>query len=242
MNKISIFGVDIVNITMDAAISLISKLSVSKGKSKIFFVNTDCLNQAASNPQYFSALRQGDYVFGDGTGVRWASKWQKTPIVDNVNGTDMLPLLCTLCQNKDLKLFLLGGAAGVAETMKAELQKVYPRLNVVGTKDGFFNHETESLDVVREINEKSPHILLVAFGAPRQELWIDRYFSDLEVPVIIGVGGLFDFFSGRIPRAPLWVRKIGMEWIFRLIQEPRRLARRYLIGNLVFLWRMIFSR
>jgi N-acetylglucosaminyldiphosphoundecaprenol N-acetyl-beta-D-mannosaminyltransferase len=117
------------------------------------------------------------------------------------------------------------------------MAKRYPGLRIAGARDGYFkSHEEQS--VVDDINSSGARILLVAFGAPRQELWLKRWRSELEPPVGMGVGGLFDFYSGRMPRAPVWMREMGLEWVFRLMQEPGRMWRRYVIGNPLFLYRV----
>jgi N-acetylglucosaminyldiphosphoundecaprenol N-acetyl-beta-D-mannosaminyltransferase len=113
----------------------------------------------------------------------------------------------------------------------------YPGLEIAGARDGYFRPEEEGA-VIEAINGSGARILLVAFGAPRQELWIARWRDRLAPPVAMGVGGLFDFYSGRIPRAPVWMREIGLEWVFRLMQEPGRMWRRYVIGNPLFLYRV----
>jgi N-acetylglucosaminyldiphosphoundecaprenol N-acetyl-beta-D-mannosaminyltransferase len=113
----------------------------------------------------------------------------------------------------------------------------YPQLKIAGARDGYFSPEEEE-GVVDAINGSGARILLVAFGAPRQELWLARWRDRLLAPVSMGVGGLFDFYSGRIPRAPLWMREMGLEWVYRLMQEPGRMWRRYVIGNPLFLYRV----
>ena len=127
----------------------------------------------------------------------------------------------------------------MAETMRRKTLESYPLLKFAGVRDGCFDLDAGAEQVVAAINASGADILLVAFGVPRQEKWLERWGEQLAAPVRIGVGGLFDFYSGRIRRAPLWMREIGMEWSFRLLMEPRRLFRRYIIGNPLFLWRVV---
>lgn len=126
-----------------------------------------------------------------------------------------------------------GDALAAAEWARAR----WPRLRIAGTNDGYFSPD-DSDRVAATVRASGADVLLVAMGAPRQELWIGRYADAAGASATLGVGGLFDYYSGRIPRAPVWMRRLGLEWIFRLLQEPRRLWRRYLVGNLVFLWRV----
>ena len=150
----------------------------------------------------------------------------------------MLPFLCSLAEENKFSIFLLGGKPGIPEKMRENLLLKYPDLNIVGVHHGFFDRETEEGYIIDEINKASADILLVAFGAPTQEKWIYNHRKQLKPQILMGVGGLFDFFSGNIPRAPKWMREMGFEWIFRLLQEPKRMWKRYIIGNPVFIFRV----
>ena len=240
-SQIRIFGIDVLNVTMHRALDILDEVVARREQAKAYFVNADCLNLACVNQHYRNIVQRTPYVFGDGTGVRWASRWVGTPIVDNVNGTDMLPLLCERAIQKEHRLYLLGGQEGVAQAMAVNLRQRHPGLTVVGTHHGYFCKQKPEIShqIVDSINRARPDVLLVALGAPHQELWIDAQRPRLDCPIAMGVGGLFDFYSGRLPRAPLWFRRLGSEWVFRLMQEPRRLAQRYLLGNPVFLWRTL---
>jgi N-acetylglucosaminyldiphosphoundecaprenol N-acetyl-beta-D-mannosaminyltransferase len=155
----------------------------------------------------------------------------------NVNGTDLFPHLCEAAARENLPIFLLGARPGIAQAAADAMVQRYPDLKVAGARDGYFGPD-EDKTVVEAINASGAQILLAAFGAPRQELWIARWREHLTVAVAMGVGGLFDFYSGRIPRAPVWMREIGLEWVYRLLQEPGRMWRRYVIGNPIFLYRV----
>ncbi len=135
---------------------------------------------------------------------------------------------------------MLGARPGIAEAFAGWIEKHYPGVRVKGFRDGYFDASQETA-VIRDIRDSGAAILLVAFGSPRQDLWIGQHLPDLGVRIAMGVGGLFDFYSGRIPRAPQWMRELSLEWFYRLYQEPRRMWRRYLVGNVVFLSRVIMS-
>jgi N-acetylglucosaminyldiphosphoundecaprenol N-acetyl-beta-D-mannosaminyltransferase len=200
-------------------------------------VNADCVNISCRNREYRRAVQQSDLVFADGIGVRVAGKVLGQPVRDNVNGTDLFPLLAKALEFTGKRIYLLGGQPGVAEGVAQWLAANFPGVELAGFHHGYFTTDKEA-EVIEEIRTSGADLVLVAFGAPRQELWIRRNLHKLGAKVVIGVGGLLDFFSGRIPRAPRWVRKLGMEWGYRLSQEPKRLWRRYLIGNVVFLARL----
>jgi N-acetylglucosaminyldiphosphoundecaprenol N-acetyl-beta-D-mannosaminyltransferase len=162
-------------------------------------------------------------------------------IAQNLCGTDMFPRLCERISGKDTRLFLLGARPEVVEGVVRWINDHYPRVKVCGYQHGYFQPNEES-DIIKRIKDSNSDLLLVAFGVPKQDMWINQHLQETGAKVAMGVGGLFDFYSGRIPRSPLWMREIGMEWLYRLIQEPGRMWKRYLIGNGLFLWRVLKER
>ena len=162
---------------------------------------------------------------------------QGVQVEENVNGTDMFPLLAQM----PYRIYLLGGMEHVVETALENAKKLNGRAEFVGCADGFFRKKSLE-EVLKEITELKADIVLVAFGVPKQELWIAENFEKLPDCVAIGVGGLLDFVSERIPRAPMWMRKANIEWCYRLYQEPLRLFKRYIIGNPLFLLRVFFNK
>jgi N-acetylglucosaminyldiphosphoundecaprenol N-acetyl-beta-D-mannosaminyltransferase len=234
-------GIEIDNLTMSEASAQIVAISKGDDPVQVCFVNADCVNIAFRDEQYMSILRESRLVLADGIGVRLAGMMLNQKIRENINGTDMLPFLCGAAQESGSSLYLLGGKPGVPEATARWIMERYPRLTIAGAQHGFFSAEEES-DVIRSIASSGTNILLVALGAPIQEKWIHSNKHRLGVQVSIGVGGLFDFYSGRIPRAPIWLRELGCEWFYRFWREPRRMARRYLIGNSVFLFRLARER
>ena len=237
--EISLFGIKFRNLKMAEAVELVENSIINKKRKKIFFINPDCLNKTFSDDAYSSVLKQGDVVLPDGSGLSLACKIIGKPLLENVNGTDMFPFLCRLSAAKKYSLYLLGAKPGVAEAVKKNLELKYSGIVIGGARDGYFDREKDSKSVIEEVNRQAPDILFVAFGAPVQEKWISEHFDQLNAKVCIGVGGLFDFYSGRIPRAPKWMREFGLEWIFRLMQEPVRMWKRYIIGNPVFVFRVM---
>jgi N-acetylglucosaminyldiphosphoundecaprenol N-acetyl-beta-D-mannosaminyltransferase len=242
--KVNIFDLDFDNLTMESAINLLDKTIISQAKKKVFFVNSDCLNKIFSDKEYSGVLTNADYIFPDGIGINIACKMLKDPLLENINGTDMLPYICSLAAEKKYSIFLLGGKPGVAEKMKCNIEAKYQGLKMAGTQDGYFKKGQTDV-IINRINSSNADILLVAFGAPLQEKWITENFDKIDCAVQMGVGGLFDFYSGNIKRAPTWMREVGLEWFFRMMQEPKRMWRRYVIGNPIFIYRVLkwkFSR
>ena len=231
------WGVDIVNTTMTEALTWINNRVQQKQKAQIAFVNPGCLNIAYTHKEYRQVLQQVDRVLPDGIGINIGCRLLNQALLANVNGTDLFPRLCEQAAKEGYSLYLLGGMTGVAELTANAMRQRYPDLQIAGFHDGFFS-ESEEAEIIETINNSGAAILLVGFGVPKQELWLARVLEQLQPTVSLGIGGLFDYYSGRIPRAPVWLREIGMEWSWRLWQEPGRMWRRYLIGNPLFLYRV----
>lgn len=239
--RIKLFGIEIDNVTLDHAVEAIVDRLDGDTPAQVSFVNADCVNIACRSPEYLEALQESDLVFADGIGLRMAGDVLGQPVRDNVNGTDLFPCLAAALEGTGKRIYLLGGRPGVAEGVARWLAKNYPGVELAGWRHGYFS-AAEETKVIEDIRRSGADLVLVAFGAPRQDLWIRRCLSKLGAKVVIGVGGLLDFYSGRISRAPRWIRKLGMEWCYRLYQEPQRLWRRYLVGNVVFLVRLAQMR
>jgi N-acetylglucosaminyldiphosphoundecaprenol N-acetyl-beta-D-mannosaminyltransferase len=239
--ELKFLGVRMHNLTMAEASAQIVTLTEGTEPAQICFVNADCVNIAFADPAYRATLAEARYVLADGIGVRVAGTIFNQHIRENINGTDMLPYLCAAAEEAGLSLYLLGGRPGVPEGAAAWIAERYPGLKIAGSRHGYFSEEEES-QVIQDVAAARADILLVAFGAPRQDKWIAAHKNALGVKVAIGVGGLLDFYAGRVPRAPIWMREIGMEWLYRFYQEPRRMWRRYFLGNAVFLYRVFRER
>lgn len=239
--EIEILALPIDNLSMDDAVErILSPLEGAEAR-QVSFVNADCVNVAFTDEDYRQVLQQSHLRLGDGIGLKIAGSMLGQELRQNVNGTDLFPRLCMEMERRGSSLFLLGAKPGVVEDVAGWVGRQYPGLPVVGARHGYFSSEEES-QILDQIRESKAKVLLVALGVPNQEKWIRRNLSQLSGVSAIGVGGLFDFYSGRIPRAPQWLREVGMEWTYRLYQEPTRMWRRYLLGNVVFLARVLRQR
>jgi len=218
-----------------------SALSPQHSALLVTYLNAHCSNLAARDAEYRAAVNRFGLVYADGQGVVWASRALGAPVPERVNAGDFIPDFCRLCAIEGIRLFLLGSYQGVPERAAQTWSKAAPGLAVAGTRHGFFTPEEEE-SVAAAINAARPDILIVGMSAPRQELWALRWAERLHVPVIWCVGALFEYFSDTRPRAPVWMRRAGLEWLFRLALEPRRLWRRYLVGNARFVWRVLRAR
>jgi alpha-1,3-mannosyltransferase len=230
--------VDVAVLEKEQALSLALAAIATKRSYMICFANAHTVNTARQSDSFSRALQQG-LVLNDGIGVNLASRWlYRTPFPDNLNGTDFTPELLDRLAG-GTAVFLLGGSHGVAERASRAIKAQHGHIQVVGTQHGFFEKEDES-EILARIAESGANIVLVAMGHPRQEIWVGQNIDSLNATVMC-VGALLDFYAGTARRAPLWLRRLRMEWIFRLLCEPRRLARRYMIGNATFLANIIKS-
>jgi len=231
--SVKLFDLELVNgALVDVAKKIVSG-AVGDERATIAFINAHCVNVAVDDPAYCTALDEAQMLLPDGSGIHLAAKLAgKTP-PENLNGTDLFPHLCAEAQKQRKSIFLLGGKPGIASLAARNMQAQFPQLEIAGTLNGYFDSDRED-EIVETINGTGADILLVGFGVPLQEKWIARNRKRLSAKVVAAVGGLFDYYSNSIPRAPVWMRKIGGEWVWRLVQEPSRLAGRYIKGNIVF--------
>lgn len=204
----------------------------------IMYVNVHTMNLQADDAEYSAILKAADIVYCDGTGVRLGARIARRSIPERMTGADWIDDLCVVAADRSLSLFFLGGAPHVAERAARILTERYPNLRILGTAPGFGLDE----QAIRDLNHLSPDIVLVGMGSPTQEKWIARHREEIDAPVVWAVGALFDFVSGRIPRGPALLTEHGFEWACRLVVEPRKLWRRYLIGNPRFIARVLRER
>lgn len=199
--------------------------------------NVSSIVNAKENPYYGQVLEHADLSVPDGMPLVWLLRLKGHPIRDRVYGPDLMLLLCEQAAKKGWRCFLYGGAPGVPEQLKEVLQKRFPGLNVVGVYSPPFRAlaPEEDDEICRMINAARPDIVWVGLGSPKQDIWMYEHREKLDVAVMHGVGAAFDFLTGRVKQAPRWMMDAGLEWLFRLFQEPRRLWRRYTVSNLKFI-------
>lgn len=231
-----VLGIPIDRLTQTSFLIRLERFIATGTTHIVLYANADGMNQAVRDRRYARILQEADLVCADGMGVVWASKLTSKPLTERVNVGDMMAPFCALAAQKGYRLFFLGGAPEVAEQAAVRCRRQFPGLQIVGTHHGYFALN-ESDAVIKQINRGRPHVLLVGMGVPRQEKWIWQHRDTLHVPVLWGVGALFDYYAGKTPRAPVWMRRLGLEWCFRLMVEPRRLWQRYLVGNAFFVLR-----
>lgn len=234
MSRIKFLNTEVDNLTMDESIERIEELILSKKPSYVVTPNVDHIVKLEEDKEFQDVYKEADLILTDGMPLIWISKLKKNPIKEKVSGSDLFPRVCKLAADKGYKVFLLGAAEGVAVRAAENLRAKYNGLNIIGTYSpsyGFEKKEDEIQKIIELINEVKPDILAVGLGAPKQEKFLYNYRKQLNVPVSLAIGASIDFEAGNMSRAPKWMQNIGLEWLYRLYQEPRRMAKRYLIDD-----------
>jgi N-acetylglucosaminyldiphosphoundecaprenol N-acetyl-beta-D-mannosaminyltransferase len=223
VNRSEVLGLPVDPVSLDEALSRVGAHLASREPLRVVTINAEMAMQANADAELFGIIREAGLVIPDGSGVVWALRRQGRQ-VRKLAGVDFVRHMARFCAEGAHRLYLLGAAPGVAETAAEALKREAPGLIVAGARDGFWKPEEEPA-VLEAIRETRPDVILVALGVPRQEKWIARHQEALGVPVAMGVGGSFDVFAERVQRAPGWMRRLHLEWLYRLYQEPWRWRR-----------------
>lgn len=236
LKTVNFLGVKVGAFTIDEIVERIVGYALEGKRKFITYLNAHCANIACVDQEYRLILNKADFVYAEGQGVVWASRFLGTPLPQRVNILDFFDKLSQELSIRKITIFLLGGKRGVAKKVEEVLKK--KGLIIVGSREGFFTKDDEE-GIVREINALCPDILIVGMGSPKQEKWIYSYLNELDVHLCWAVGAAFDWLSGHRKRAPKWMIRCGLEWLHRLCQEPKRLYKRYLFGNFLFIYHFL---
>ena len=238
MPRVVLLGVPIDALTQEEALLRIRMLLDESAPHHVATPNSEMLVEAAHNPLFRELLNRTDLNLPDSSGLLWMARWTGQRLPERVTGVDAVIALCRGLPTEH-PVFLLGAAPGVAEQAAEKLKEMNPRLTVAGFFAGSPRKE-DAPEIITRINAAQPHLLLVAYGAPAQDFWIAQHLKDLpSVRVAMGIGGTFDFLAGTRKRAPLWMQRLGLEWLWRLIREPRRIRR---IWNAVVVFPLLVLR
>lgn len=227
------------DITFEEAVRQIGVLACTEGKHYVVTPNVDHVVKIEKDLEFRKIYEEADLILTDGTPLMWIAESLGCPIKEKIPGADMLPKVCEMAAKEGHTMFLFGAAKGVAEEAKRKLTKKYPGLKIVGSYSppmGFERDKKEVEKAIRIINQKKPQILVVGLGAPKQEKFIYQYREEMDFHVALPFGAAIDFEAGMVKRAPLWMRRFGLEWLFRFFQEPGRLFKRYFIDDMKIFW------
>ena len=246
MDKLNVMGVRIDNKTMDETLDVIKNKLDNKEQYIIYTPNTEIVMMCKNDEEFLELMNKSDINIPDGIGLIYASRIKNHPLKEKVAGYDLSVNLLKLANDNGLKLFVVGGKPGVAEAAMKNVHEKYPRINIVGTQHGYFkgthlgiNDHVEELKVIEDINNAEPDILFVGFGAKKQEQWIEYNKNKINAKIIIGNGGTLDGLAGNVKRAPDIFIKLGLEWLYRLMKEPKRIKRQILLP--IFMLNVLFG-
>ena len=222
--KIDILGVKVDSVTMAQAVAQVEGYMDERKNVLIATANAEMIMRATHDTELKNILNDAALVVPDGAGTVWAAHHLGYEMPERVAGFDLAQELMRIAPSKKQKVFFFGSAPGVAEKAKAKAEELYPGIEIVGTRDGYFKPEDEPA-IIEEIKAAHPDLLLAALGVPKQEKWLNAHLKELGVPVAIGVGGTLDVMAGVMKRAPYWMQKAKLEWLFRGLLQPKRAGR-----------------
>ncbi len=237
---VHVLGVPVHAATFESLLASIAQWIAQRTPTRqICTVSPEFVMIAQQDAEFMHVLRQADLCVADGVGLLWAARYLGRALPERVTGSDGVPLIAERAAQEGWRLYLLGAAPGVAERAAEALRTRYPNVQIVGTYAGSpaFQEETA---IVERVNASGADILFVAYGAPQQDTWIARNRARLHVHVAMGVGGTFDFLAGVVPRAPRWMQRLGLEWLFRLLRQPWRWRRMLRLPR--FVWAVLRYR
>lgn len=223
-DQLTILGIPIDRVDQAQALRIMQDYIDSGKPHYIVTANAEIIYQASQDAIMRQVVCGADLVTADGSGVVWASKYIGQPLSERVTGIDLVHAICQTSQTAGWRIYILGAAPGIAQQAADKLCQQYPACQIVGVQHGYFKAEEEPR-IVEQIRQAKPDVLLVAMGAPRQELWITKHQDALQIPVAMGIGGSLDVISGNLKRAPQWMQKLSLEWLYRLLIQPSRFKR-----------------
>lgn len=224
MSICKILGVPFYNISPQEAVNKVVSYLNNNGKSMIFTPNPEMVMEARKNPEFMEILNSSTMNVPDGIGIIYGSKFTSNPIKERVAGYDLMLGVFDKMKDMGKTAYFFGGAPGIADRAKEAIEEKFPGLKVVGTANGYFDKKREE-EIIAEINELKPDLLLVGIGFPKQEKWIYDHIKELNIKAAAGVGGSFDGWCGNVPRAPEFFIDHNMEWFYRLMKQPSRIGR-----------------
>lgn len=216
--------------SFDETVHKIERIISERNPTQHVVINASKVNLMQKDRQLTEIVNSCPLINADGASIVWAAKKLDIPLKERVTGIDLFLKLVEISNDKGYRIFLFGAKEEVVAKVKRTFEEKYSNLKIAGIRNGYFN-EAEEPEIVNMIAQSNSDILFVAFSSPKKEFWINKYLHQLKVPFVMGVGGSFDIVAGMTSRAPVWMQKKGLEWLYRFFQEPRRMWKRYIIGN-----------
>jgi len=239
MEWVNVVGCPITKLRLEDFVGVAEQFIACGKPHYIAVVNVAKIIKMRADRELEESVHSAHVIGADGVPLVWASRLLGNPLPGRVNGTDLMYRLLETANEKGYRIFFFGAKQEVLQRMLYTVRAEYPGVKIAGFHHGYFNTSEES-SIVYKIRAAKADILFIGFGTPKKEVWVKRYLSAMGVPVVHGVGGSFDVLAGVIPRAPHWMQRSGLEWLFRLLREPRRMWRRYLVTNTLFI-KLVFQ-
>lgn len=237
---VKILGVPVHPLTMNESVAVLEEKLQKKEQAFVVTANAEIIMMCQQDKEYNTIVSEkADLVLPDGAGAVWAGRYLGNEVPERVAGFDLYNQLLKLSADKGYKAYFFGGAPGVAEAAKNKAEELYPGVQIVGCRNGYFT-EAEEENIIKEINDAAPDMLFVALGAPKQEKWLIKYRNQLKPRVLMGIGGSFDVLAGKMERAPKWMQEASLEWAFRLYKQPSRFMRMLALPK--FVLKVIFCK
>lgn len=237
-NRINIFNCPIDTYTMDETVNIIDESIQNKIHLHHVVVNAAKLVHMQKDKELYDSVVNSDIINPDGQAVVWASKFLGQPLKERVAGIDLMENLVKLAYAKNYKVFFFGAKEEVVKGVVDKYSAMYSEDIIAGYRNGYFGKDEEEF-IAKQIASSGADILFVAISSPTKEIFLNTYKDIIDIPFIMGVGGSFDVVAGKVTRAPIWMQKAGLEWFYRFLQEPRRMWKRYLMTNSLFIWYML---
>ncbi|MDP5274634.1 WecB/TagA/CpsF family glycosyltransferase [Chengkuizengella axinellae] len=231
--SVKMYGINVSKMNMKETVQYLTEAVQHKETHQVITANPIMFMAALNDASFAKAMQSAELVVPDGTGLVWAADYVGHPVKERVPGFDLMFDLLKVANEKSWKVYLLGTTAEAIQESATKLKKQYPNIDFVKARDGFFT-EKEDMDVVEDIRKLSPDLLFIARSVETQEPWIYKYKRELNIPVMMGVGGTFDIIAGKLKRAPKWMQKLRLEWFYRLLQQPSRYKRMLDLPKFVF--------
>lgn len=241
MKQIEMLGAPMHISTMSETVEFIKQRVLARQFTQHVVVNVAKIVNMRKDPMLREGVAECDIINIDGMGVVWGARLLGHDVPERVAGVDLFMNLIEMSAQNDLPVFLLGAKQEIVTRTKEKLETLHPSLKVAGVHDGYFSKEEEE-GVVRQIRESGARLMFVAITSPKKEIFINRWGNELGVDFVMGVGGTFDVVSGMTKRAPLWMQNWGLEWLYRILQEPRRMWKRYLVTNSKYAWLLLKAK
>lgn len=233
-NRYPVLNTYVNAISMSETIQYVEEIIKNRKPTQHVVINALKVNLMEQDPKLREIVNACPLINADGASIVWAAKKLVIPLKERVTGIDLFYNLVSLANEKGYKIYLFGAKEEVVTKVKEIFEKQYPKLQIVGYRNGYFS-EADEPGIVENMAKSGADMMFVAFSSPKKEYWVNKYLNDLNIPFVMGVGGSFDVVAGITNRAPKWMRDHGLEWFYRFIQEPRRMWKRYLFGNMKFI-------